>query len=106
MRYSGVLERFLEANEGNLIWVILKDSNDTILGRLEEYEEEVIVLNIAEKGDGVHTSITDVLLIFDLDSVFGFTVGVESLEVFNKAIEDARRTRMDLRMRMDANEIA
>jgi hypothetical protein len=52
MRYSSVLERFLEANEGQLIWVILKDSMDTLLGRLEEYEEEVIVLNIAERGDG------------------------------------------------------
>lgn len=105
MRYRGVLERFLEANEGKLIWVILKDSNDTLLGRLEEYEEEVIVLNIAER-EGGHVEITDVLLIFDLDSVFGFTVGLESLEVFNKAIEDARRTRMDLRMRMDEREIA
>lgn len=105
MRYSGVLERFLEANEGKLIWVILKDSNDTLLGRLEEYEEEVIVLNIAER-EGGHVEITDVLLIFDLDSVFGFTVGLESLEVFNKAIEDARRTRVDLRMRMDEREIA
>jgi len=105
MRYRGVLERFLEANEGKLIWVILKDSNDTLLGRLEEYEEEVIVLNIAER-EGGHVEITDVLLIFDLDSVFGFTVGLESLEVFNKAIEDARRTRVDLRMRMDEREIA
>jgi hypothetical protein len=104
MRYSGVLERFLEANEGKLIWVILKDSNDTLLGRLEEYEEEVIVLNIAERTGG-HVEITDVLLIFDLDSVFGFTVGVESLEVFNKSIEDARMMRKDLRMRMDESEI-
>ncbi|HSD58986.1 MAG TPA: hypothetical protein VLB04_12480 [Methanotrichaceae archaeon] len=105
MRYSSVLERFLEANEGKLIWVILKDSGDTLLGRLEEYEEEVIVLNIAER-QGEHVDITDVLLIFDLDSVFGFTVGVESLEVFNKSIEDARRTRVDLRRRMDEREIA
>jgi hypothetical protein len=105
MRYSSVLERFLEANEGKLIWVILKDSMDTLLGRLEEYEEEVIVLNIAER-QGEHVDITDVLLIFDLDSVFGFTVGVESLEVFNKSIEDARRTRVDLRRRMDEREIA
>ncbi len=105
MRYSSVLERFLEANEGKLIWVILKDSGDTLLGRLEEYEEEVIVLNIAER-QGENVDITDVLLIFDLDSVFGFTVGVESLEVFNKAIEDARITRVDLRRRMDEREIA
>jgi hypothetical protein len=105
MRYSSVLERFLEANEGKLIWVILKDSGDTLLGRLEEYEEEVIVLNIAER-QGENVDITDVLLIFDLDSVFGFTVGVESLEVFNKSIEDARRTRVDLRRRMDEREIA
>ncbi len=106
MRYSSVLERFLEANKGKLIWVILKDSMDTLLGRLEEYEEEVIVLNIAERGDGEHVSITDVLLIFDLDSVFGFTVGVESLDVFNKAIEDAKRSRVELRRRMDEREIA
>ncbi len=105
MRYSSVLERFLEANEGKLIWVILKDSMDTLLGRLEEYEEEVIVLNIAER-QGENVDITDVLLIFDLDSVFGFTVGLESLEVFNKSIEDARRTRVDLRRRMDEREIA
>ena len=105
MKYSSVLERFLEANEGKLIWVILKDSDDTLLGRLEEYEEEVIVLNIAER-DGGHVEITDVLLIFDLDSVFGFTVGSESLEVFNKAISDARRMRADLRTRMDEREIA
>lgn len=105
MRYSSVLERFLEANEGKLIWVILKDSMDTLLGRLEEYEEEVIVLNIAER-QGENVDITDVLLIFDLDSVFGFTVGVESLEVFNKAIEDARRMRVDLRRLMDEREIA
>lgn len=106
MRYSSVLDRFLEANEGKLSWVILKDSNDTILGRLEEYEEEVIVLNIAERGDGGHVEITDVLLLFDLDSVFGFTVGVESLEVFTKAIEDAKRSRADLRRLMDEREIA
>jgi hypothetical protein len=105
MRYSSVLERFLEANEGKLIWVILKDSGDTLLGRLEEYEEEVIVLNIAER-QGEDVEITDVLLIFDLDSVFGFTVGLESLDVFNKAIEDAKRARADLRRRMDEREIA
>jgi hypothetical protein len=50
-------------------------------------------------------SITDVLLIFDLDSVFGFTVGLESLDVFNKAIEEAKRARMDLRRQMDEREI-
>jgi hypothetical protein len=105
MRYSGVLERFLEANEGKLIWVILKDSDDTLLGRLEEYEEEVIVLNIAERQGG-HVEITDVLLIFDLDSVFGFTVGVESLEVFSKAITDSKKLRADIRRRMDEREIA
>jgi hypothetical protein len=105
MRYSSVLERFLEANEGKLIWVILKDSMDTLLGRLEEYEEEVIVLNIAER-QGENVDVTDVLLIFDLDSVFGFTVGLESLEVFNTAIEDTRKTRVDLRRRMDEREIA
>lgn len=103
MKYSTALEKFLKANKGQLIWVLLKESSETIFGKLVEYEENVIVLNIAERQRDT-VEITDVLLLFDLDSVFGFTAGTESFEVFQKAVADTRSALEARRRRMDERE--
>lgn len=105
MKYSATLEKFLKANKGNLIWVLLKDSGESILGKLVEYEENIIVLNIVEKGND-SMEVTDVLLLFDLDSVFGFTAGEESFKVFKRAIEETKLVHEAKRKRMDEREIA
>lgn len=105
MKYSATLEKFLNANRGKLIWVLLKDSNETILGELVEFEDSVIVLNIVEREKDT-IEVTDVLLIFDLDSVFGFTAGEESFAVFKKAVEDTRRALVARRRHMDERETA
>ncbi len=49
MKYSTALDEFLMANKGQLVWVLLKESGETIFGKLVEFEENVIVLNIAER---------------------------------------------------------
>jgi len=105
LKYSATLEKFLKANKGNLIWVLLKDSGESILGKLVEYEDNIIVLNIVEKGND-SMEVTDVLLLFDLDSVCGFTAGEESCRVFRRAIEDTRLAHEAKRRRMDEKEIA
>ena len=105
LKYSATLEKFLKANKGNLIWVLLKDSSESILGKLVEYEENIIVLNIVEKGND-SMEVTDALLLFDLDSVFGFTAGEESFKVFKRAIEETKLAHEAKRKRMDEREIA
>jgi len=104
MKYSSTLEKFLSAHKGKLIWVLLKDSGDTLLGKLVEFEESIIVLNIVEQGKDT-MEVTDVLLLFDLDSVFGFTAGEESFQIFKKAMADTKRALEDRRRRMDEREI-
>jgi hypothetical protein len=105
MKYSATLEKFLNANRGKLIWVLLKESSETILGELVEFEESVIVLNIVERQNDT-VEVTDVLLLFDLDSVFGFTAGEESFAVFKKAVEETRRASIARRRHMDERETA
>lgn len=102
MKYGSALKKFLKANVGQLIWVLLKESSETIFGKLAEFDENVIVLNIAKRQRDT-VEMTEVLLLVDMDSILGVTAGTESFEVFQKAMADtmsdleARRRRTDER---------
>ncbi|OPY54233.1 MAG: hypothetical protein A4E48_00422 [Methanosaeta sp. PtaU1.Bin060] len=102
MKCGTALEKFLKSNTGQLIWVLLKESSETIFGQLEEFDENIIVLNIAKRQRDT-VEMTDVLLLLDLDSILGITAGTESFEVFQKAMAEttsdleARRRRTDER---------
>jgi small nuclear ribonucleoprotein (snRNP)-like protein len=103
MKFSTALEKFLKANIGQPIWVLLKESSETIFGKLAEFDESVIVLNIAKRQRDT-VEMTDVLLLLDLDSILGVTAGIESFEVFQKAMADTRSALEARRRRTDERE--